>query len=250
MAKILRSTVDSRIRNGFEFQFSKYLSDSFNLIGKDFGQFVLFAFLSFLLACVSVITIIGPSVVYICTLNGFAVAADKIEKNEKVELNDFFKGYDKLGDKIVLALIYLGITIILYIPMLIMLFSIGYFSGTIDQNFQPAGFLFIIISYIVYYGGMLILHSSLIFSSYLIHFGDYSAGEAASKSFQLYKKNFWMTTIFVLVMGILAYLGIAFCIIGVFASFPIMGLAYYSLIKDSLLSGEYSEIEQIGGASL
>jgi hypothetical protein len=249
MAKILRSTVDSKIQNGFEFQFSKYLSDGFNLIGKDFGQFVLFAFLSFLIACVSVITIIGPTVVLICTLNGFAVAADKIERNEKVELNDFFKGFDKLGNKIVLALIYFGITLLLYIPMIFSLISMGYFSGTIGDGVQPVRILFMVFSYVFFYGGILILHSSLVFSSYLIHFGDYSAGEAVSKSFRLYKKNFWMTTIFVLVMGILAYVGMAFCVIGIFASFPIMGLAYYSLIKDSLLSGEYSEIEQIGGAS-
>lgn len=250
MQRIYRTTVDTKIQNGYNFEFGKYLSDGFNLFGKEFGQFILFAFVSCIIMVFSAITIIGPTVVFICTLNGFAEASGKIEQGQKVEFNDFFRGYDKFGSKIVLALIYFGFTLLLYVPLIVSLVSMGYFSGNLDENAAaPLTIGFMLFSYAIFYGGILILHSALLFSSYLIHFGDYSAGEAVSKSFQLYRKNFIITTIFVLVLLILAYIGLGFCLIGFFASFPIMGLGFYSLVKETLISGEYSEIEEIGSTS-
>lgn len=250
MQNIHKTTVEAKIRNGYNFEFGKYLSDAFNLFGKEIGQFALFTFITCIIMLFASITIIGPTVVMICTLNGLAEAAQKIEQGQKVEFNDFFRGYEKLGSKIVLGLIYFGLTIVLYIPLVISLLSMGYFSESMDVNaVAPMSVGFMMLSYAIFYGGMLILQSSLLFSSYLIHFGDYSAGEAVKKSFQLYKKNFFIITVFVLVMLILAYMGFIFCLIGFFASFPVMGLGFYSLVKETLMSEEHSEIEEIGSTS-
>lgn len=246
MYKIKRATVEERIQNGYHFDFGKYISDGINIFGKDFLQFVLFTLISCFLILFSVITIVGPSIIFFCTLAGYACAAEKIEKGERVSLNDFFEGYNNLGDKIVLGLIYFGFSLLLYIPYLFSFASMGSFSSTIGPNFNAIPFAFLIFSYLFIYVGMLVLNSALLFSIYLIQYGDYSGVESVKKSFQLYRKSFWMVTLFTLVLLILAYVGLMFCLIGFLFTFPILGTSFYALAKNTLMNPDHSEIDQIG----
>lgn len=246
MPKIQHATVDSKISQGYNFDFGRYISEGFSLFGKDIGQFVLFTFIAVLIMCVSIITIIGPNVVMICMLCGYASAAEKIENGQKVELNDFFRGFENLGNKIVLGLIYFGLTLILYIPYIGSLISAGLFSNGYNDSLAGLSVVGMMLSYFFMYVGMLLMQAALVFTPYLVHFGDYSATQAVKKSFQLYKKNFLMITIFVLIMLILSYIGVIFCLVGIFASIPILGTSYYAMIKDTLMTGEFSEIDQIG----
>lgn len=245
MHSINPETINSRIENGYNFNFGAYLSDGFNVFTKQWLNFSLFTLVSFLMAVVSTITIIGPMVIALASIIGFGVVADKVQKNEPISFNDFFRGFDNLGQLIILALIQLSMIIVLYIPIIVFsVLSIG--SAKSDWGLSPITSLLILIYYPIMYIGLYAILGSLFFSVYLIHYGGYGAVEAVKTSFKLFKKNWLMLMLFIFIMNMVGGVGILLCVIGVLASYSLIGISYFMAAKDIVLTTEISEIDQIG----
>lgn len=241
------ATINSRIAMGYNFDFGNYLSNGFQIFTKEWVKFTLFSVISLFISILSIITIIGPMVVYNATLIGFGTAAQKILRNEPISMSDFFEGYQKLGKLIVLSILQLGSYFILYIPFLLIYFSmIGMiYSDNFDGVVNPIFSIILVAYYPVLYIGIFFISGALFFAPYLIFYGNYGVTESIKISYKLFKKNWLLIILFVLVMSILANIGVLVCGIGAFASFAMMGICYFMAMKDIILTNE-SEIDQIG----
>lgn len=245
MAKILRTTVEDRIRNGYEFKFGEYFSYGFNTFQKEWLMFVLYALVGGLLFTFSVATIIGFPLIMYPLILGFSVAAEKIDRDERIEFGDFFGAFKNIGEHFIVALLLIVFYLILCIPIILM------FVGVFNSDMVGAttglfvGGLFF--NYILLLIGIFLFQIFVFFAPYLIHFGDYTAMDAIKVSFNLAKKRFGWMLLFVFVTIILSNIGQYVFLIGILITFPVGMLTSYGLVKDVLMSEDtHREIEEIG----
>lgn len=243
MNRIDNANVEAKIRDGYNFDFGKYISDGFNIFSKEWLMFSLYGLVSFIILTVSVFTIFGFVLILYPTLLGFSVAAEKVERGERLEFNDFFGAFKNFGQYAVLGLLVLfclGLIVGIYLFMI--------FAMTANPSEEPnpilmmGVMLFFFVAIIGYYA----LQVLMIFTPYLIHYGNYSAVDAIKKSFEVAKKKFWWLLLFVFVIGVIASVGQYACLIGMFPSMAAAALMQYAMVKDVLMSSEHNEIDQIG----
>lgn len=87
----------------------------------------------------------------------------------------------------------------------------------------------------------------LVLACPFIWFKDLGTIEAIKNSIQMVHSNFWNFLAAVVVMGIVSYLGIILCGVGILFTYPIIYITAYSLYKHHIGFGETQEtIEQIG----
>lgn len=245
MEKILKTTVDYRIKEGYEFRFGDYISGGFEIFQKEWLKFVLYGVVSMLIIGISSLTIIGLPFVIFPTMLGFSVAAEKVENGEELQFKDFFGAFKNIGQHFIVGLIYAVGYSILFIPYFFFVF--GLMSGAMEESpifgLFFGGYIFMVMLFAL---AMYLLQVLLFFTPFLIHFGDYSAVEAIKASINLTKKNFWWQVLFVFTVGIISSIGQYACLVGMFATFPIAALAGYSLVKKELMTKGYEEIDEIG----
>ncbi|MFA7686594.1 MAG: hypothetical protein WCY25_01885 [Moheibacter sp.] len=245
MKEIAITTVEERMRNGYHINFGHYLNEAFEIFKKEWLLFSLYSVVFMLMTVVSAITIVGPFLIMYPGLLGFAVAAEKVERGEKLEFNDFFGAFKNFGNYAILMLVVVGISVLLYMPFLALTFLTGGFnSGYTEPN--PLFLTLFMLYYFVMIAGALLLQVSIVFAPYLIHYGGYGAIDALKTSFKLAKKNFWWLLLFVLLASVISSVGYFLCFIGVFASMAVGYTMYYSMVKDILMNPDHTEIEQIG----
>lgn len=244
MNTIDNATVEAKIRDGYNFDFGKYISDGFNIFVKEWLMFSLYGLVSLLIILFSAVTVVGILFVAMPTMLGFSIATEKVERGERLEFNDFFGAFKNLGNYAVLMLIIIGITILLYTPFL--LFFIIIEAGKGSDGLAAVAGIFIMFYYLFIYVAMYALQASVIFAPYLIHYGNYSGLDAFKTSIKLFKKQPWWILLFVFVVGMISGIGYIACIIGVFASMAAGAIMNYAMVKDVLMNAEHSEIDQIG----
>jgi hypothetical protein len=89
-----KKNIDEVIENGYEFKFSQYIQEGYDLAKKNLGLLVVFTLVySVILGLVSfipfgAILITGPLTA------GFFIAANKLKFDEPLEFGDFFKGFN------------------------------------------------------------------------------------------------------------------------------------------------------------
>lgn len=244
MNRIERADVEAKIQNGYNFDFAKYLNDGFEIFKKEWLMFSLYGLVSLIIVMLSVITIVGAFLFVIPALLGFAVAAEKVENGQNLEFGDFFGAFKNLADYAVLTLIIVGISIIIYSPFILFFFILE--LGRDSEGAMIAASIFMVLYYFFLYMASFLLQSSVIFASYLIHYGNYSGYDAFVTSIKLFKKQPWWILLFVFVVGIISCVGYLLCIIGIFASLAAGALIQYAMVKDILSNPEHSEIDHIG----
>ena len=125
------------IDEGYSFNFGDYISRGFNLTQYDLGSFAGYTFVQFLIQMVAgVVPFVGAlaGIVIAPPLNmGYAIVSNKIDKNEAYQFSDFFRGFDKLGNLMLTALISALIIVGAAIPGLAVLFGSMYSSGFFDD---------------------------------------------------------------------------------------------------------------------
>lgn len=251
MNKIEVATVNERIANGYTFDFGKYISDGFEIFKKEWVMFSLYGLVSLILMMLSFITIIGALFFMFPLMMGYSVAAEKVERGEPLEFKDFFGAFKNYDKYVVVSLCYIAAFAVLYLPIILFFVVIDMNSGYGDANAMGAIMgIFMMVYYLVFYVAIFFIQGSMIFTPYLIHYGDYSAMSAIKTSFKIFKKQFIMILLFVFVVGILSSIGYLACIIGVFASMAAGVLMQYAMVKDVLIKSSYSEIDQIGNPGI
>lgn len=252
MGVIERETVEHRIKEGYEVKLGSYITEGFNIFGKNWGLYALYTLVALIMMTISALTVIGLLVIAVPTMLGFAVAADKEKETGSLQFSDFFGAFKNFGDYLLLTLIYIAGSVIIMLPYLFTLLPYLFSperNGDVTNVFSllmlgsfTFGILYIFVAVILLY----LFQASLFFAPFLIHFGKYRFNEAIRKSFALAKKNIWWMILFVFISGLISQLGAYICYVGLFASIPIGALINYSLVKNILMEDSFSEIDQIG----
>lgn len=243
MNRIDSATVEAKIRDGYNFDFGKYISDGFNIFAKEWLMFSLYGLVSTIILSISLFTVIGFILILYPTMLGFSIAAEKVERGERLEFNDFFGAFKNLGQFAVLGLIVFGGIVLILAIYFLMIFAM---TANPSQEPNPIAMLGIMLFFFVAIIGYYILQVLMIFTPYLIHYGNYSAVDAIKTSISVAKKNFWWLLLFVFVVGIIASIGQYACLIGMFPSMAVAAVIQYVMAKDVLMNSEHSEIDQIG----
>lgn len=249
MTTINKTAIDEKIRDGYKFDFEKYISDGFNLCSKEWFLFSLYTLVYFILIYLASLTIIGGILLSYPLMLGFVVGAEKVNNGESLGFGDFFGGFKNFWNLVLLTLIIYAVIIILVVPLVVvMVFTVESIeSASYGYNGPSTGlilFTFVYGLFAIVAG--LYLAVSMVFSPYLIHYGDYSAGEALRTSFALSKKNFWKILIFLILCYFIAMIGYFACGIGMLFTLAAALCMHYPMVKDILLSDYSNEIDEIG----
>lgn len=230
--------------NQVDIRIGDYLNQSFSIFSQHWLQFMLFAFVSMILSLVSAITIVGPYFIMFPLQMGYGHVIDKIENKEEFVFNDFFIGFKQWTKFIPLLLLFLGLIIILFIPIIILggVGSMMQLSADMVPFFGIS--LFALIPVIIILG---IVVSAIVFLvPYVIYYGNIGVLESIKVCININKNNFWYLLLFVPLFSIISQIGTYLCLIGVFASIPIAYIMAYLLVKDILLTDDKNEIDTIG----
>ena len=92
-----KDKIEAIIENGYNFKFGDYISQGFELLQKDLGSFILFAFLSILgMGVIFFIPIVGwfgvPLVLYPVLTAGFYIVAHKLHRGTPLHEGLFAAG--------------------------------------------------------------------------------------------------------------------------------------------------------------
>ena len=225
---------------GYEFHFGEYISKGFELFQKNAGGFIGFAFVAGLVVLVAgLIPIIGsiasgfflsPAL----TVGAYLVA-NKLDKGERTEFSDFFKGFDFIGPLAVATAIMTAIILASLIPMFVAWGMTGFFSWLMEAQSDPFGvgeppffpawsvlFALPAIYFGVAYGWAVMF----------IAFYRMSPWEALEMSRKMISKHWLALFLYTFVLGLLAASGVIFLFIGILVTYPIMLCSQYTAFAD------------------
>lgn len=179
------------VTDGFDFKFSVYIHDGFELYKKFFGQFAAFYLLIFAVSFLtSMIPYLGYAVDFVfypVFTAGTLLVANELIKGKAPEFNFFFKGFD------------------FFVPLLIL--------NIVTAILTIVGFVFLIIP-----GIYLIVAYS--FANMFIIFLKYDYWSAMEWSRKVITRRWWQFFGFLLVIGMINIAGLLFCGIGVIFTAP------------------------------
>lgn len=240
------------IDEGYEFNLGDYISKGFNLIGRDLGGFIGFSLVFLLIYFAAMfIPLVGPlafAVISPALMIGFAHVAHKHATGRPTTFNDFFRGFVKFGELFLTALL-TGLLVIAFVmPGYIMMIA-GVISVTgegfiTDSDMvDPADVFGAMAS--VFSNGLVIAglflavipatYISVVFSwsAYFVWFYDMRAWDAMQASRKVIHKQFWWMLLFVLLAGIIGFMGLLLFGIGVIFTYPAMLCAQYAAFADA-----------------
>jgi len=222
--------VDLAINKAYAFNFGEYISRGFSLVGKNPGLFLAFTFIYRLIITVcQIIPFLGPIASFVatpCLTAGFYLAANKQEQGETLEFGDFFKGFDFIGQLILISLIQ-GLAIIaIMVPIgVLMFFSISSTGGD-DFPVLMIGLMFLLILPIIY------LMVSWAMAPFLVLFHKMEAWPAMEASRKIVSSNWFMFFLFYIVAGFIMMLGFLALGFGILYTFPAVACMYYAAFSD------------------
>ncbi|MCB0560970.1 MAG: hypothetical protein H6573_06260 [Lewinellaceae bacterium] len=225
---------------GYEFHFGEYISKGFELFQKNAGGFIGFAFVAGLIVMVaSLIPFIGsiasgfflsPAL----TVGAYLVA-NKLDKGERTEFADFFKGFDFIGPLAIATAIMTAIILASLIPMFVAWGMTDFFSWLMDAQSDPFGageppsfpawsiLLMIPAVYLgVAYGWAIMF----------IAFYRMSPWEALEMSRKMITRQWLALFLYTMVLSLLAAFGVVLLFVGIFVTYPIMLCSQYAAFAD------------------
>ena len=248
--------IQELIDHGYNFDIGKYISDGFEILKKEIGLFIAYTLIvALILGMASMFSslfqiaapdsiglmLTGQFITQILTqlvapplMAGYLLVAHKIHNREVVEFGDFFKGFDYFAQLITQAFILLGISILLCIPLLLLIFIMGGFSLFGFEDFGGLQVTIIVLTGLVIFIVYIYVYVSYLFAPSLIIFGDMKAWDAMEASRKIVGKNFWMIFGFGFVMGLLIIGGYIACCIGLLFTLPLIQTSMYAAVKDVL----------------
>lgn len=205
-------TLEDLCNGDYKIDLSKYMNKSFEIFQKEWALFGAYTFVMILIFLVSIITIIGPILIAFPLAAGYHIACRKIQNGETLSFSDFFGGFSKFGDFVVLSLIQFAIIVV---PSLAM----GIFPAIAAEMGGDAGavlMVFTLFLQLIFYVLIMAFTVLTYFSLPLILYGELSPSQALKYSFRIAKKNFWWILLVSLLAGIFAQIGVIACGIGLF----------------------------------
>ncbi|WP_020569607.1 BPSS1780 family membrane protein [Neolewinella persica] len=232
--------VDLAINKSYAFNFGDYISRGFSLIGKNPGLFIGYAFVYMLIVMVcQIIPILGPIASFVvtpCLTAGFYLAAHKQEEGQTLEFGDFFKGFDFIGQLILISLIQAGLLLLTMIPIgAMMFFTLDVTSGD-DFPILTVALALLLFLPIVY---IMVAWS---FAPFLVLFHKMEAWPAMEASRKIISSNWAMFFLFYIVAGFITMLGLIALGFGILYTLPAVMCMYYAAFRDIVgVPGAHSE---------
>lgn len=130
---------------GYEFNIGKFFQHGLDLVKKNTGGFIAYTLVYFAIVVgVGIIPILGNIAGLILSpplAAGWFIVANKLHKNTSTEFGDFFKGFDYLGQLILVYLISVLIYIVVMTPAFIAGFSLAFVSIDSYNDSLPVTFI-------------------------------------------------------------------------------------------------------------
>lgn len=229
--QISEVTIQERLANGYNLDIGSYISSGWKIFSKEWLTFSLYGLISLFI----LMTGLGALFSYPLML-GFVLGADKVAKGEPLSLTYMFEGFNKnLGKLILLSLAPMVIIMVMYLPMLGVIFGSQLIGGESDMAMLAVSGSLIFVLLLMFVAAIL-LGLALFFAPFLVYFGDYTVMNALKTSWKLSVKNVLMIFVFMFLISIIVQAGIMLCLIGVFVSYAFGYVCYYPLIKDVLFN--------------
>lgn len=264
------SDTNDPIQNGYEFKFNHYLSRGWELFRKQplmlIGIFVVFIILTMIMAfTVGLIPFVGSivsNIIYAVLFAGFFIAINQIAKNKEPQFKDFFGGFNFFGPIAIYYIIYNLIALIaIAIPLFFLLWSvfpIAELIETVQQGsdpeammqdyFQSGEFIEKIPQMILPILAMIIisLYLSVIYmlTSPLIVLKKMNFWQAMETSRKTVHKKLISFILFIIVLGIINFIGVLFIGIGLLVTIPFTMTATYAIYED-LYGGESDPADEL-----
>lgn len=234
--------VQQTIDRGYEFNFGDYISKGIKLVTKNAGLFIAFTFVFLLIMTVlSFIPLIGQLastfVVGPCLGAGFLLAARRSDEDMVLEFSDFFKGFDYLGELVVMTIISTVAILIAAIPFI----AVAGFEmyTTMEAGGIPDFPIWSILLLIP----LIYLGIAWSMGGYLIIFHGMKAWPALEASRQIVTQKWAFFFLLFFVIGIIASLGIIVLFIGILFTYSIIPCAQYSAYRDIVGVADESAID-------
>lgn len=224
--------VQQTIDRGYEFNFGEYISKGINLVTKNAGLFIAFTFVFLLITIVlSFIPLLGQLassfVVGPCLGAGFLIAARRTDEGRALEFGDFFKGFDHIGQLVVMSIISLLLMVAAAIPFLAIA-GFSYYTAIMSGDIPdiPPFWTILLLIPVIY------LSIAWSMGTYLVIFHDMQAWPALEASRQIVTQKWGYFFLLFLVAGILAALGFIVLLIGILFTYAIAPCSMYAAFRD------------------
>ncbi|MEZ4910504.1 MAG: hypothetical protein R2774_06550 [Saprospiraceae bacterium] len=251
-----KSDINQAIQNGYSFKLWTYISRSLDTFQKIpllyIGYTFIFLFTHIFSGLVPFVSILIGIVISYPLIMGYYLGTNLFLEHKSKELGNFFKGFDYVGP---LALLYLVTLMITLVPFIIF----GYFvlQRYLSGDYFLEDFMSLISEALFSTKGALIVFSFLLLEMYLylttrwapllIVFYNYKPLDALITSFKMVNKNFFPHLLYILVIIVLSFIGIAAFIIGLVVTMPLIFIIDYFAFADvTNLENRQSEIDELG----
>ncbi len=222
---------EESLHHGFNVPVGKYISDGWKVLEQNIGAYIGFVLLSGIIYIISSCIPFATLIISPCFTAGYYIVAKKIYSGENTEFGDFFKGFDFIGQLILMTIINAAIYLVTILPTyFIMIF--GAVSLSVSSNHFGGLFVFFIALILVLSCVLIYLVISYIFAEHFIIFHKMEAWNAMEASRKLVKKN-WIG-VFGLGLALLAMqmIGTLLCFIGLIVTTPLLYCTVHCAFQD------------------
>jgi len=175
---------------------------------------------------------------------GLYLALFQTRRGQPIEFGLLFKGFDYFGDSVVATLLHLIPIVLVFVPSYL-LFYVGLFVMMGQQGGQPnsaalLGFFgFFAVFWLVMMVILIVLSVVFTFAYPLIVDRRLSGIEAVKLSIKAALANFWRLLGLLLMTGLLSFVGVLCCYIGVFLVLPVSFAAIATAYEQVFGLGEF-----------
>lgn len=242
----------SLLRNGFDFDLGGYISKGNKILTRDFGSFLGFELLFFVISIVvGIIPIAGSIANFIIgysLIMGFAIFARRIYLNLPKSFSNFFDGFKLLGPLVLLRLLNILLTAVVAVPYVLIV--LGSFFMTIFRkaftndiaDIDPSYIISNVVKLIPLFFIIVIIQVLLAFSSYIVTFGRKSPVDAMTLSIKLIGKKFLAFLLFFIVLVLINIGGVIMLVVGLLYTIPLTLCAGYAAYESIVGTNPQDEL--------
>jgi uncharacterized membrane protein len=195
------------------------IKSGWEMVKPHYWLFVAMAFIAYLIGQAVPVILMGPM------LCGFYLSLFTARRREPIEFATLFKGFDYFGPSIVATLLH-AIPIVAVIVPTYILFYASLFFATAQAQSQGGGAVLAVFStffivMVVIFVVIIIISVCFTFAYPLIVDRRLSGLDAVKLSFKAGMANFWRLLGMMLLTGVMATVGLGFCIVGMYLVLPI-----------------------------
>ncbi len=252
---INQNRIQHLIENGFSFDIGASISEGFEIVKKELVLFVVFTLIAGIMILVvssflsafqhategSVFTEIvfqffsqfTSQLIIPPLMAGYFIAAHKVHQREVLDFGDFFKGFDYYGQLLIQSLIIAGINFLLYIPLILVIYSMDLNNiNTTTPSLETTQIIIFVLVLLVIILISMYVYTIYLFASSFVIFGDMQAWEAMETSREIVNQNLWIVFGFLFILILIFIGGMLLCCVGLLIALPVFYASIYVVFRD------------------